>query len=71
MICVSKHAGQVDKAGQAYFQRPMRVALRCATTEQKIVALLHNTIEDADVTPTYLLEQGFSKTIFDAVLLFF
>ena len=68
MICVSKHAGQTDKAGQAYFQHPMRVALRCATTEQKIVALLHDTIEDTDVTPSYLLKQGFSQTIVDAVL---
>jgi (p)ppGpp synthase/HD superfamily hydrolase len=46
----------------------MRVALRCATTEQKIVALLHDTIEDTPVTPEYLLEQGFAQTIVDAIL---
>jgi (p)ppGpp synthase/HD superfamily hydrolase len=68
LICITNHAGQTDKAGQAYFQHPMRVALRCATTEQKIVALLHDTIEDTPVTPEYLLEQGFSQTIVDAIL---
>jgi hypothetical protein len=66
-ICITNHAGQTDKIGQAYFQHPMRVALHCDTTEQKIVALLHDTIEDTPVTPEYLLEQGFSQTIVDAV----
>jgi (p)ppGpp synthase/HD superfamily hydrolase len=68
LICITNHAEQTDKAGQAYFQHPMRVALRCATTEQKIVALLHDTIEDTPVTPEYLLEHGFSQTIVDAIL---
>ena len=67
LICLTSHAGQTDKAGQAYFQHPMRVAMRCNATEQKIVALLHDTIEDTDTTPEYLLEQGFSQTIVDAV----
>jgi hypothetical protein len=68
LICITNHAGQTDKAGKAYFQHPMRVALRCAGTEQKIVALLHDIIEDTSVTPEYLLEQGFSQTIVDAIL---
>jgi (p)ppGpp synthase/HD superfamily hydrolase len=68
LICITNHAGQTDKAGQAYFQHPMRVALHCATTEQKIVAILHDTIEDTPVTPEYLIEEGFSQTIVDAVL---
>ena len=33
-ICVSKHAGQRDKMGCAYFQHPMRVAMRCRTDEE-------------------------------------
>jgi (p)ppGpp synthase/HD superfamily hydrolase len=68
LICITNHSGQTDKTGQAYFQHPMRVALRCDTTEQKIVALLHDTIEDTPVTPEYLLEHGFPQTIVDAVL---
>ena len=68
LICVSKHQDQRDKAGRAYFQHPMRVAMRCATDEEKIVALLHDTIEDTDVTPEYLLGEGFPRYIVDAVL---
>ena len=68
MICVTKHAGQRDKRGCAYFQHPMRVAMHCTTDAEKIVALLHDTIEDTDVTPDYLLAEGFPREIVDAVL---
>ena len=67
-ICVTRHAGQRDKMNCAYFQHPMRVAMRCRTDEEKIVALLHDTIEDTDVTPEYLIEQGFPQQIVDGIL---
>lgn len=67
-ICVEKHAGQRDKTGAAYFQHPMRVAMRCKSDDEKMVALLHDTIEDTDVTPEYLLAEGFPQAIVDGVL---
>lgn len=67
-VCMKAHAGQRDKAGKAYFLHPLRVAMRCATDKERIVALLHDTIEDSDVTPEYLSELGFSQEIVDAVL---
>ncbi len=45
-----------------------RVAARCATEAERIVALLHDTVEDTDVTSEYLLECGFPQHIVDAVL---
>ena len=68
LICVTKHQGQRDKAGAAYFQHPMRVAMNCEKDEEKIVALLHDTIEDTDVTPEWLKQQGFSDEIVEAIL---
>ena len=68
LICVTKHQGQRDKVGAAYFQHPMRVALKCEKDEEKIVALLHDTIEDTDVTPEWLKRQGFSDEIVEAIL---
>lgn len=68
LICVTKHTGQRDKMGCAYFQHPMRVAMRCSTDEEKIVALLHDTIEDTDVTAEYLLAEGFPQSVVDSVL---
>lgn len=62
------HEGQVDKAGKPYFGHPERVAARCATEDEKIVAYLHDTVEDTFVTPEYLLESGYSPAIVEAVL---
>lgn len=67
-ICLNAHKGQFDKVGQPYHLHPERVASRCATEDEKIVALLHDTIEDTDVTPEYLKEQGFSDKIIKAIL---
>ena len=68
LICVSKHSGQRDKVGEAYFQHPMRVAMRCATAEQKMVALLHDVIEDCGVTAEDLLTEGFPQEVVDGIL---
>ena len=67
-ICITKHCGQRDKVGAAYFQHPMRVAMRCHSDDEKIVALLHDTLEDTDVTVEYLLAEGFPQHIVDGVL---
>ena len=62
------HAGQRDKAGADYILHPLRVAASCATAEAKVVALLHDTIEDTPVTADYLRQQGFPEEIVEAVL---
>ena len=68
LICVTKHQGQRDKMGCAYFQHPMRVAMRCSRDDEKIVALLHDTFEDTDFTPENLLSEGFPQYIVNAIL---
>lgn len=68
LICVTSHTGQRDKSGAAYFQHPMRVAMCCHTDVERIVALLHDTIEDTDITAEYLLAEGFPEYIIDAIL---
>ena len=62
------HQGQKDKAGDDYITHPLRVSERCKTLKAKIVALLHDTIEDTYVTPDLLRQQGFDKEIIDGVL---
>lgn len=44
------HAGQFDKAGEPYIEHCLRVMLNCETIEEKIVALLHDVIEDKRAT---------------------
>ena len=67
-IASDAHIYQVDKAGMAYIFHPIRVANRCSTNEERIVALLHDTIEDTEVTAVYLLMEGFPRNIVDAIL---
>ena len=67
-IATEAHIYQVDKVGKAYIFHPIRVAHRCYTDEEKIVALLHDTIEDTEVTAEYLLMEGFPRKIVDAIL---
>lgn len=47
-IAVEAHAGQVDKAGQPYAFHPIRVSLRLASEDERIVALLHDVVEDCE-----------------------
>lgn len=65
---MNAHAGQVDKVGMPYHLHPERVAARCSTEAETIVALLHDTIEDTDITPEYLLSIGFPQDIVDGIL---
>ncbi len=67
-IAARAHAGQTDKSGRAYISHPRRVSALCTTLKAKITALLHDTIEDTDITPEFLLQEGFPQDIVDAVL---
>lgn len=67
-IAINVHREQVDKAGMPYINNPVRVERRCARQEDRLVALLHDTIEDGDIATEYLLLVGFSQEVVDAVL---
>lgn len=57
------HAGQVDKAGMDYINHLIAVANLVHTENEKIVALLHDIIEDTDMTIDTLKCYGFSADI--------
>ena len=62
------HDGQFDKAGKPYFYHPHTVASLVDDIDAKIVAYMHDLIEDTPVTKDFLLEQGFDANIVDAVV---
>lgn len=68
VIATKAHEGQKDKAGSPYILHPIRVSNRCLTDEEKIVALLHDVIEDTNVSASDLLASGFPRNIVEAVL---
>lgn len=67
-IATDAHIHQVDKGGMPYILHPIRVANKCKTNEERMVALLHDAIEDTEVTEAYLLSEGFPRNIVDAIL---
>jgi (p)ppGpp synthase/HD superfamily hydrolase len=62
-IAVKAHSGQEGKAGEPYIFHPIRVMGRCMTHEVKIVGLLHDTVEDTDVSFDDIKSAGFSDDI--------
>jgi GTP diphosphokinase / guanosine-3',5'-bis(diphosphate) 3'-diphosphatase len=66
-IAARAHAGQVDKGGAPYITHPLRLMFAVTTPEEKIAAVLHDTVEDTDVSLSQLLEAGFTANIVDAV----
>lgn len=58
---------KVDKDGYPYINHLLRVSSKMKNKTEKTVALLHDIIEDTDVTAEELLELGFSQDIVDAV----
>lgn len=53
-LACTAHAGQVDKAGADYIGHPERVAARMDTPEEKVVAWLHDVVEDTRFTLKYI-----------------
>lgn len=66
-IAVKAHAGQVDKGGQPYILHPLRVMMAVATIEEKIVAVLHDVVEDSDIEFEDLSTEGFNDEIIEAL----
>ena len=62
-IAARTHAGQVDKGGAPYILHPLRVMLRVAPGAQQIVAVLHDVVEDSEVTFEDLEREGFSAEV--------
>ncbi|WP_431785885.1 HD domain-containing protein [Paenibacillus lactis] len=66
-IAVNAHSGQTDKGGSPYILHPLRVMHMMESEDEKIVAVLHDVIEDTDVTYGDLLKEGFSHEVIKAV----
>lgn len=60
-IAKQAHEGQFDKGGQPYFLHPLAVSEKVQSEDAKIVALLHDVIEDTTVTIEDLQREGFSE----------
>lgn len=66
-IAVQAHADDKDKAGEAYILHPLRMMMKMRTEPERIVAVLHDVVEDSDWTLEGLRHEGFTEEVLTAV----
>lgn len=68
-ISFEAHKDQTDKSGLPYIFHPVHLAEQMTDENTTCVALLHDVVEDTDITFEQLEKEGFSKEIIDALKL--
>ena len=68
-LCFEAHKEQVDKSGMPYVFHPFHLAEQMTEEATTVVALLHDVVEDTDISFENLEIQGFSDEILNALKL--
>lgn len=66
-LALEAHSGQKDKAGEEYILHPLRLMLQMKTENERIVAVLHDVVEDGDSTCEDLVKMGFAMKVVEAI----
>ena len=67
IIATKAHSHQFDKGGHAYILHPLSVMNKCESVEEKIVAILHDVVEDTEMTFDDLKKLGFPQYIINGI----
>ena len=69
VLAVNAHAGQFDKGNNPYILHPLKVMhyLKSDDEELQCIAVLHDVVEDCDVSWEDLYASGMSARVVDAV----
>lgn len=57
-IAYDAHSGQFRRDGSPYFMHPLRVSHKCHSVNLKVIALLHDVLEDTSETMETLVNKG-------------
>jgi len=70
-LASEKHMGQFDKGGMPYILHPLKVMHYTKSSDMEImaIAVMHDVVEDTDVTFADLISMGFTDRIVDALRL--
>jgi len=66
-IALRAYSGKADKAGREYILHPLRVMAKMNTDLERSAALLHDVIEDSDITAGDLLAEGIPPEVVEAI----
>ncbi|HCL4480112.1 TPA: GTP pyrophosphokinase [Clostridium botulinum] len=67
LFATTGHINQIDKGGEDYILHPIRIMQNMDTIEEKLVAILHDTMEDCKATEEDLKNIGMPKDVIEAV----
>ena len=68
-IAYRAHQGQLDKGGCPYIFHPFHLAEQMDDEDGVCVALLHDVVEDTNITFEDLINEGFNNNVIDALKL--
>ena len=68
-ICFNAHKEQVDKTGLPYVFHPFHLAEQMDDEDSVCLALLHDVVEDTNVSFEDLINEGFNENIINALKL--
>ena len=68
-LCFAAHKDQIDKSGLPYVFHPFHLAEQMEDEISTTVALLHDVVEDTDITFEDLEQQGFGEDVISALKL--
>ncbi len=68
-IAVEAHQGQQSKDERPYILHPLHLMLQMETEAEMITAVLHDVVEDTDITLADLTAAGFSEEVLAALQL--
>ena len=68
-LCFEAHRNQVDKGGMPYVFHPFHLAEQMTDEITTVTALLHDVVEDTDITFSDLSDFGFPAEVIDALAL--
>ena len=66
-LAVEAHKKQKDKSGQPYILHPLRVMFRLQSETERIVAVLHDVVEDSEITFDDLRQMGYNEEVIEAL----
>ena len=68
-LCFEAHRDQLDKSGLPYVFHPFHLAEQMDSENAVVLALLHDVVEDTDITPGQLAQEGFPAEVLAALAL--
>ncbi len=67
LLATEKHRGVTDKGGAPYILHPLRLMCQFRAEAEQMAAVLHDVVEDSDVTLDDLRRLGYSEEVVEAL----